>query len=489
MSQEARRFRRRFRLQRAVSLTLFLGLVALLAWLGHEHPREFDWTYGGRNSLSAESLRLVARIQRPIRIVAWARKDERLRERIRDLVGRYRRANPRIALHFMNPDLAPEEARAEGVEFDGELRIHLGQRSERVTQLTEQAITSALQRLLRSGETRVAFLTGHGERDPLGQANFDLGAFGEVLRKNGIQLQTLNLAVHPQVPRNVQLLVIASPRARLLPGEVAAVRKYVKHGGNLLWLTEPGQPAGLQPLAEDLGLEFLPGRVVDAMTAVFGIKSPEIVLVPRYPSHPITRDLDLMTLFPGVQALRRETREETADARDRDAASTEARWQVRVFLRTLDRAWTETGPLRGEIRFDPGTDEVAGPLDFGFAFTRTLEDPGGKARKAAAKGQGKAEAGTEAPASRTQRVVVIGDGDFLSNRYLGNGGNRDLGVNVVNWLVHADTLISVTPHPAPDQTLDLSRTAQSTIGVVFLFVLPGGLVLAGLWIWWRRRKR
>ena len=488
MSEDANRIRRRFRLQRALFLVLFLGAIGLLAWLGDRHVREFDWTYGGRNSLSAESLRLVERIREPIRIVAWAREDEALRERIRDLVGRYRRANPRISLRFMNPDLAPEEARAEGVEFDGELRIHLGGRSERVTQLTEQAVTSALQRLLRAGETVVVFLTGHGERDPLGQANHDLGSFGQVLRKNGIQLQTLNLAVEPDIPRNTDLLVIASPRAGLLPGEVERIRKYVRHGGNLLWFTEPQQPAGLLSLAEDLGLEFLPGRVVDAMTAIFGIDSPEIVLVPRYPVHPITRDLELMTLFPGVQAMRHEADAGEASGQDKQAKDeTDGDdWEVTAFLRTLDRAWTETGPLQGEIRFDPGTDEVAGPLDFGFAFSRPR--PATEETDADRAGGDGEDESAEADAG-TQRLVVIGDGDFLANQYLGNGGNRDLGLNIVNWLVHADALISVTPRPAPDQVLDLSQTAQTTIAVFFLFVLPGGLIFAGLWIWWRRRKR
>ena len=488
MSEDANRIRRRFRLQRILFLALFLGAIGLLAWLGERHVREFDWTYGGRNSLSAESLRLVERIREPIRIVAWAREDESLRERIRDLVGRYRRANPRISLRFMNPDLAPEEARAEGVEFDGELRIHLGERSERVTQLTEQAITSALQRLLRAGETIVVFLAGHGERDPLGQANHDLGSFGRVLQKNGIRLQTLNLAVEPEIPRNTDLLVIASPRAGLLPGEVERIRRYVRNGGNLLWFTEPQQPAGLLPLAEDLGLEFLPGRVVDAMTAVFGIDSPEIVLVPRYPLHPITRDLELMTLFPGVQAIRHETDAGEASGQDEQAEDEMDGddWEVTAFLRTLDRAWTETGPLAGEIRFDPDTDEVAGPLDFGFAFSR----PRPVAEDADTEPDKTGDGGESAESvAGTQRLVVIGDGDFLANQYLGNGGNRDLGLNIVNWLVHADALISVTPRPAPDQVLDLSQTAQTTIAVFFLFVLPGGLIFAGLWIWWRRRKR
>jgi len=39
-----------------------------------------------------------------------------------------------------------------------------------------------------------------------------------------------------------------------------------------------------------------------------------------------------------------------------------------------------------------------------------------------------------------QRIVVVGDGDFLSNAYLGNVGNLDMGLKMVSWLIHEDRL-------------------------------------------------
>lgn len=90
---------------------------------------------------------------------------------------------------------------------------------------------------------------------------------------------------------------------------------------------------------------------------------------------------------------------------------------------------------------------------------------------------------------KEQRIVVMGDGDFLSNTFLGNGGNLDLGLNLVNWLNHDDTLIAVGARTAPDTTLNLSRTATAVIGLGFLFFLPLLLLGFGLTIWLKRRKR
>jgi ABC-type uncharacterized transport system involved in gliding motility auxiliary subunit len=86
-------------------------------------------------------------------------------------------------------------------------------------------------------------------------------------------------------------------------------------------------------------------------------------------------------------------------------------------------------------------------------------------------------------------VAVIGDGDFLSNTYLGNSGNLDLGLRLFTWLTGDDELIAITARTAPDATLELSRAATLAIGFGFLFVLPVLLLAAGGRIWYRRRRR
>jgi ABC-type uncharacterized transport system involved in gliding motility auxiliary subunit len=154
------------------------------------------------------------------------------------------------------------------------------------------------------------------------------------------------------------------------------------------------------------------------------------------------------------------------------------KWQRQSILTTLSRTWVETSALEETIRYDEGQD-VLGPLTIGFALDR--EYPSSK-QKAASKDQDKSK-------SSTQRVIIIGDGDFLSNTYLGNGANLDLGFSLINWLTHEDRFITVPARIRPDTTLQLSSTASWIISIGFLFVLPVTLLGAGLLIWWRRRQR
>ncbi len=467
--QVTRRSRIRLRLQNVAFVALFAAAIGLLGWLSGRYEYEADWTSSGRNTLAEPSRTLLARLEGPVYVTAFAREDELLRRRIEGLIGRYQREKPDFELQFVNPDREPERVRELDVTMNGELVVRYQGRSEKIQQHSEQELTNALQRLARGGERRIVFLTGHGERAPKGQANHDLGILGRELERKGLVLDTVNLAEQGAVPPDASVLVIAGPEVALLPGEVELIRRWVAGGGNLLWLADPGPLHGLEPLAEALGVAFLPGVVVDADTSLYGIPDPSFVLVPRYPPEvAITRSFDALTLYPRAAALELDPPEG---------------WSSQPFLRSVARTWTETGALEGEIRFDEDTEERPGPLTIGAALTRPAPE-----QKPAEEPQAGAPADRPASAPE-QRVAVIGDGDFLANAYAGNAGNLDLGLALVHWLTHDDVLIDIPAKTAPDRGLALTRTQAAVIAIGFQFAVPLLLLAAGLGIWYRRTRR
>lgn len=466
---------------------LVLAAAGLLAWLSTRYTYEADWTANNRNSLTGPSIKLLQTLDGPVTITAWARENRALRKSIRDFVARYQRAKPDVTLAFRNPDTAPQQARELGITTDGTLVLEYQGRTEQVANPQEQPVTNALARLARQGGRKVLFLSGHGERSPEGRANFDLGAFGRELGNRGIEVDTLNLAETPRIPDDTQLLVIASPKVSYLPGEAELVRDYVEGGGNLLWLDEPGGTRSLDPVAETLGISFLPGTVVDPTTQLFGIQDPSYTLVTDYPDSGPTSGLSAVTLYPQAAALEH----------DNDGVD----WQANRVLTTAARTWTETGELTGDLEFDEDSRERTGPLAIGVSLTRARSADGPEGGSDTGGGPGPTDSQSAAadngpPAAdpaengnvRTQRVLVIGDGDFLSNQFLGNGANLDLGVRMINWLVGDDRFIEIPPRAAPDTGLNLSSTASAVIAVGSMIVLPLLLALAGGVIWWRRRR-
>jgi hypothetical protein len=442
--------RRLVQLQNLLFTLLVLAGIGLAAWLSLQYRYQADWTSSQRNSLTPATARFLKSLDQPLSFSIYTRSpaDWKGSGQLR-LLHLYQQAKPDANVTFVNPDSDPGAARAQGISVDGELVIRYGGRDEKLTQYSEFAITNALERLARSAERFLVFLGGDGERDPLGKRNFDLGEFGRQLGAKGLKVEPLNLAAAASIPQNTAVLVIAGPQAALLPGAVRLVRDYVKRGGNLLWLGDPGPLYGLEPLAADLGLRFGPGTVIDPDSELLGIRDPRIVLVTQYSvDSPVTQGLDVASLFP---------------AATRVAADAKSGWKAGVFLETREHSFLTASDAPAGLQRQRG--DVAGPIGIGVALTRS------------------------GPDGREQRVVVTGDGDFLSNSFLGNPGNLELGLNILNWLAHDDAQIDVNIRPAPDLALSLTPLAQLCIGVGFLFLLPLLLTLSGIVIWVRRRRR
>lgn len=457
-------------LQNGVFYVLFVLVIGLLGYFGREFRFEADWTYGNRNSLSQPTQTLLQRLEQPLKFIAYIPDRPDLEAELRKMADKYRRIKPDTSIEFVNPDLDPARAKQDGIQYTGQLAIHLGEHSEVVEATGEEIIANAIQRMSRGGERLVVFLEGHGERNPLAQESTGMAQLVANLQRNGFHIQPHNLVRTQSIPQNASFVVIASPQQELLPGEVEVLKKYLEQGGNLLWLQDPGGLHGLQPLEALLGLQVFDGTIVDANQALqqlLGINHPAVVPVVDYSNAEVVQKLaGTQTVFPFATVVARDPQ-----AGEKDGALA---WQADEFLTTLPTSWLESsGVLEGAVKFDEGSNDRAGPLPMGVILTRTLE------------------AATDKPDTkpREQRVAVIGDSDFMLNSFIGQGANLDLATNLFNWLSADDKLLQVPVIRAPDSQLELGETAGLVLGALFLLVLPLGLLLAGVLIWWRRRKR
>jgi ABC-type uncharacterized transport system involved in gliding motility auxiliary subunit len=99
-----------------------------------------------------------------------------------------------------------------------------------------------------------------------------------------------------------------------------------------------------------------------------------------------------------------------------------------------------------------------------------------------------AAAGRYPRAGGEARVVVIGDSDFASNRYLRALYNLDLVLNAVHWAVERESEITLRPKlRVPKQfPLPIQNTLRTFHGVGLL--VPELLLLAAGLVWLRRRQ-
>lgn len=448
--------RLQLKLQSGLFIILFVTVIGLLAWLSTQHSFTVDLTANQRNSLSAPTLRLLETLTQPVKITAFVSSANELKPTLDTLFERYKAQQSLIEYTSINPDLAPDKVREFNIQHDGEIRIEIAGRSENLGLISEQNVTNVIARLSRQSARWIVFLQGHGERDPYGDANFDLQVFASSLSNKGFNIETVDLTATTVIPDNTDVLVIADAQSTLLPGELALIEAYVANGGNLIWMTEPGQTDVLQSLADQLYIHFLPGVIVDPSTQILGLNRVDYALAADYPRHPITTAIDAITLYPKAQGL--------------IFFGEQTDWQQQPLVLTHDRTWNETGNLQQD-RLSQGDNEgeQVGPLTLAFGLSRSLQQEDGHLQ--------------------SQRVIITGDSDFLSNQFIGNGSNLDLGLNMLNWLSFDDNLISISPRSAIDTRLDLSPNQQMVIAVLFLILLPVVLLGSGLRIWLVRRKR
>lgn len=436
-----------------------LLIVLTLGWFAERFSIGVDLTANERHSLTEGTRATLESLEAPVDILAVLGPDPATREAVEDLVARYQNIKPDVSLSFLNPDTDPARARELDVAPGGELIITGAGREQRLNSLDERSLTGALRQIGREGTKRLAFVTGHRERSPSASTNHDWLLIAERLAAIGFESSELSFVTTPVVPENIDVLVVAAPLDPWFPGEIASLVEHVRRGGNMLWLLETSTPAeidagatgapalgaatgpGLDLLATELGVQTLPGTVIDTASQTLNLETPDFVVLSAFPDHPVTASLRSALLLPQVRALN---------------VTPLAGQTTLPLLVSPESSWTETGVLQGEVRFDENSSEIAGPLILGATIERSRAGGG------------------------NQRIAVMGDADFGASAYLGNGSNAAFLESLFVWLGGDDEALAFVTAPAPDAELVMNPRSIAVLTIMCLFGLPILLLLIGL---------
>ncbi|MDI7275861.1 MAG: GldG family protein, partial [Anaerolineae bacterium] len=435
-----------------------VGILVLLNVLAARHHQRFDLTAEREFSLSRQTLQVLSGLQEPVAVTAFMTGQYYARQDVEDLLKEYTYHTDKLSLEFVDLEQRPGLALQQGVTRDGTVIFQVGERRQETLGYDEQAFTSALVKVTRQEAKAVYFLTGHGERDPQDSAQTGYQQVATALERDNYRVETLNLAITATVPSDAAVLVIAAPTLTPTTREMEAINAYADRGGSLLILGDPASDVSLDDLLSRWGVSLRRDVIIDPASSFFGdVATP---LISRYPYHDISKDLlGLTTVFPVAQSVAQQD-------------SLPEGVQVSPLVSTSSQSWGETDREARQVRFDEGKDR-AGPLDLAVAATRELALEG------------------EEEEPRHARLVLFGDADLVANDLLlsieGSLGNQDLFLNAVSWLAEEESLISIRPRPPTQRTVLLTPPQVRLLMLTSLLFLPGAVVVAGAWVWWRRR--
>jgi ABC-type uncharacterized transport system involved in gliding motility auxiliary subunit len=434
----------------ALYLIVIIAVIVAANWLADHHNKSVDTTANKQFTLSDETKKVVGNLKRPLTIYYFDKTDQY--EHARDLLDRYRNLSTNVKVDYVDPDKKPDIARAEGMHNYGDIVVDNGIKKETATALTEEQLTGAIVRDLKSGARNACFVQGSGEHslDDTGREGYSI--FKDALEKNNYKTQSISLIQKPDVPKSCNIVVVAGPKRDYLQPEIDALQTYVKNGGRLIVnfdpvLNLPDQKLGDTPkLAEAVqawGVTPNNNVVLDlsAASRLFGQISP---VVGSYEQHPITRVMsDNATVFPLARSL--------------DVKSP----AEKLFSTSAD-SYALTNP-KLPIKESDLDKAAKGPFTLGAAATI------GSGNNAA-------------------RVIVVGSSNWLSNQIMGAPvANRDLGLNMMNWLTSDEDLISIRPKEPEDRRLRVTGSAMRVIFLTSVVFLPLVVILSGVSVWWKRR--
>ncbi len=446
---------------------VFLSVVfsAGINYLAYSLPWRWDVTRAKQHTLTASTAEFVAGLTPPVQLTAlYVGLPPKYLE---DLFKEYERiSGGNIKTEIIDPiEQIGYAAQFGSVINSQERKVVVCAGDERrdidFTQaaLSEEQLTNAIVRVTRE-ERHVYFLTGHGEFALASEENQGFSLFAKLLESNNTISKTLMLGVEENIPEDCDVLIIAGPRNDLTKKEEAAIEGYLKKGGDALFLIEhvivttPDKPLtdeekhknpSLNSILNQWGVNVESDMVIDLSShAGSDVGSPATRNYMRHKA--ITEGLDY-TFYVRPRSM---------------TVLDERRSSIKlapiVLTATKENSWAETNRAL-EIHFDETVD-TPGPVPISFVIWEEKE---------------------EGDQSDT-RIIVFTDADFLTNVYIDQYSNAEMGLNIINWLSELDYKVFLDQKEIKVERLDLTSKQRRQIAAL-LFLMPVFIAAGGLVAW------
>ncbi len=473
LNRYMQRFREKFHLGRIIILSIltsvFIAVFFLANYWAHQSDLRWDLTRYKQHTLSDVTIDILEDLNLPINMTALVVGAPP--KYLDDLLNEYRRrAGGLVTIEVVDPLVNLGYAAQFGNVISGNEKKLIvettgeGARREDIDftkdPLGEEHINNALMRVLRPAQ-HIYFLKGHNEYALDDEGNTGLSMFDQVLVNNNILTHSLILGDSGQIPEDCSLLIIAGPKQHLSEKEELTIHEYMKGGGDVLFLIEhtvittPEKPLtdeekelnpDLNRILNKWGLKILPDIVVDIKSFIgqdVGVPATNNYLTHRA----IVSNLDY-TFYVRPRSI-------TATRHKRETIKL-----VPLVLTAspFPQSWGESNRML-EVKYNEREDKK-GPVPIAYVGFEPRD---------------------ETKASDT-RFLVFTDADFLTNAYISQFSNAQMGLNAVSWLMELDYQAYPDIKKVEVEPLELTSTEKRMI-IAMLTFIPLMILFLGFSVW------
>lgn len=443
-----------------------LGLLSILLAISYNHNLRLDLTPTKVFTMSAHSLHILDGIKKPVKILAFVRKEDPRNTFLTDLFWRMELRQPLINSRVVDINRNPSLARQYKADSYGSVVVECGPRRKVFNNVREEYLMAAVLQVTRDVEKTVYVLQGHGEHDfEDSDRNQGYSTFRVVLQQEFYHVKPLSLFGDGKIPPDASVIIIPGPRRDIGADEFLKLDRYLRQGGSLLIMVDPGANPSMVSFLQRYHVD-LPRQIVADADFRLAASEPISARIPdKARESTVTSILDTDPVFSLFGPI------DFKSSPDEDV-------DIFPLLTTSKNSWAipiEKGGIPEDLDFNEKRGDRHGPFVVGATIAVRVTDP--------------QPAKPDETVKKAGRVIVYGDSDFANNQFIDLLGNRDLLVNSVNWLAIEDELIGVRParkEMGKEQFFVSSRQNQAvlTLGVI---VLPSVFLVLGLAVFVRRR--
>lgn len=311
----------------------------------------------------------------------------------------------------------------------------------------EGQITSALAYITSESNTKIYALSGHGEAEIS-------EAFQSMLTKANIEIESLSLLTAESIPEDAQAVLIMAPQSDFSSDETKKVQSYLEKGGNALitvgWTEQ--KLDNLNSVLKEYGITVGSEVIAESNTSYY-LQNP-FYLLPNISSSDITSSIyqKYYVFCPYAVNL-------TIDSTDENNSITQ-------LLTSSDASYAKAD-FQNAQTYEQEEGDVTGPCNIGVSSVRTIDE------------------------ETTSKVVIYSSDSIFTDDAddIVSGANKKLFQGSVNSMVSTDASVSIPVKAIENTTITVPQFQTILIGIITVLTIPLILLITGIVITVRRRKK
>ena len=429
-----------------------------------ENKRQFDISSTNIYEISSKSKKIINNVDHDVTFYVLAEKSN-TDKRIKTFINKYASLSDKIHIKWIDPVLHPSALTKYGTE-ENNIVISC-KKTNRTTTVSfddilvssasyystsssassfdgDGQLTSALNYVTSNKEYKAYYTSGHGESSLSSEVT-------SLLTKSRISTSDLLLMTATSIPDDCDLLIIDGATSDFTKDEVKLLSSYLKKGGKVVTLLAQTNKSmkNLYGLLKDYGLTVQSGYIADTERSYQG---NYYYLIPN-----LSVSGDMASGISSNSVMMINSKGMTQSTPVRDSISTDA------FMTTSSNGYAVTEKK-----------QTQGTYVLGATSTESVKVKNSKGKKV----------------TKESRLTVYGSNMLIDEQITSSFSsleNLTLFTNSVTASLDNADNVSISP-----KSLEVSYNTIAHPGpfsILVVFVIPVGLIVGGVIVWFRRRRR